>query len=353
MAWTRRDFLKRSCCTAAAGVAAASFSRFGLMNAMAQTSSQDYKALVCVFMFGGNDCNNLVVPLSSADYAAYQSTRAVLALPQSNLLAVTPPSMGAPFGFHKKMAEIQALFTGGQAALLANVGTLVKPTTRNDLQHGQATLPENLFSHADQQTQMQTAAFKGGSQTGWAGRTADKIQAIYGGNFPITISLAGTNIFCEGLVARAIQSSGDPTQLLTGFNGSSEDDARMNAFQNLLTFDTGLSLIQSASATTQNALRDSKTLADAIGGATPLATMFPKTGLGQQLHQVAQIISVRAALGVQRQIFFVSIGGFDTHSSQLPIQDALYSQMSPAMAAFYQATRRIGSRTAGHDLYSF
>ncbi len=341
MSWSRREFLKRSCCTAAAGVAAASFSRFGLINAMAQTA-QDYKALVCIFMFGGNDGNNLVVPLSSADYSNYLQTRSVLALPQGSLLPVTPPSVGSPFGFHGHMAEVQALFAAGQAAVLANVGTLVKPTTRADLKNRLAVLPENLYSHSDQQTQMQTAAFTGGSQTGWAGRTADKIQAIYGGSFPITISLAGTNIFCQGLVARAIQSAGNPTRLLKGFDGSSESDARLTAFQNLLTFDTGLSLIQSASTTTQYALRDAQTQADAIVAAAPLTTVFPKTGLGGQLKQVAQIISVRAALGIQRQIFFVSIGGFDTHSAQLPIQDQLYTEMSPAMAAFYQATLEMG-----------
>src|SRR5882724_944129 len=337
MSWSRREFLKKTCCTAAAGVAAASFSRLGLMNAMAQTA-QDYKALVCVFMFGGNDCNNLIVPLSSSGYASYQQTRAVLALPQASLLPVNPPSVGSPFGFHAKMAEVQGLFNGGHAALMANVGTLIKPTTRADLRNRQAVLPQNLFSHADQQTQMQTATFEGGSQTGWAGRMADKIQAIYGGNFPTTISLAGTNIFCEGLVARAIQSSGDPTRLLTGFHGSSEDSARLSAFQNLLTFDTGISLIQSASGITTNALRDAQALADAVASAPALATTFPKTGIAQQLQQVAKIISVRSALGVQRQIFFVSIGGFDTHSSQLPDQDRLFSQLSPALGAFYAAT---------------
>ena len=341
MSWSRRDFLKRTCCTAAAGMAAASFSRLGLMNAMAQTA-QDYKALVCVFMFGGNDSNNLIVPLSSSGYAAYQHDRAVLALPQASLLPVTPTSIGSPFGFHTKMAEVQALFNGGHAALMANVGTLIKPTTRADLNNGQAVLPQNLFSHADQQTQMQTATFEGGSQTGWAGRTADKIQAIYGGNFPITISLAGTNIFCEGLVARAIQSSGDPTRLLRGFHGSSEDDARLSAFQNLLTFDSGLSLIQSASGITSNALRDAQALADAVASAPTLATTFPNSGIASQLKQVAQIISVRAALGVQRQIFFVSIGGFDTHSDQLPGQTSLFGQLSPALGAFYAATGELG-----------
>ena len=341
MSWSRRDFLKRSCCTAAAGLAAASFSRFGLMNALAQ-STQDYKALVCVFMFGGNDANNLIVPLSSADYTAYQQKRAVLALPQASLLPVTPASLGTPFGFHPRFTDIQGLFNGGHAALLANVGTLVRPTTRAQFQNGQVQVPRNLFSHEDQQDQMQTATLIGGSQTGWAGRTADKIQAVYGGSFPIAISLAGTSIFCEGIVSSPIQASGDPSQLLKGFNGA-EGDARRTAFQNLLTFDTGLSLIQSASSITTSALRNSQILADALAQAPAFQTAFPaNNGLASQLQQVAKIIAVRSALGVQRQIFFVSIGGFDTHSTQLPQQDSLYSALSPALGAFYQATVELG-----------
>src|SRR4051794_14376987 len=229
MPFSRRDFLKRTCCTAAAGVAAASFSRFGLMNALAQTS-QDYKALVCVFMFGGNDANNMIVPLSAADYASYQQTRAVLALPQANLLSVTPSSLGVPYGFHPKFPDVQALFNGGHTAVLANVGTLVRPTTRDDFRNGQAVVPRNLFSHEDQQNQMQTATLRGGSNTGWAGRTADKIQAQFGSNFPTIISLAGTNIFCEGISTSPIQASGDPTQLLKGFNGGDDSNARLNAF---------------------------------------------------------------------------------------------------------------------------
>src|SRR5271169_5823468 len=124
MAWSRRDFLRRSCCMAAAGIAASSFNRFGLVNALAQNTT-DYKALVCVFLFGGNDSNNMVIPIDTAGYAAYQKTRAVLALPQANLLPITPPSLNSPFGFHPKFPELQSLFTGGQLALLANVGTLV------------------------------------------------------------------------------------------------------------------------------------------------------------------------------------------------------------------------------------
>ena len=227
--------------------------------------------------------------------------------------------------------------------MLANVGTLVRPTTRTQFRQGQVTVPQNLFSHEDQQAQMQTATLSGDGQTGWAGRTADKIQSIYGGNFPVIISLAGTNIFCEGLSARAIQSSGNPQSCSSGFGNSAESQSRMSALQNLLTFDSGVSLIQAASTTTTNALQDSKSLADAIAGAPALATAFPNSGVANQLKQVAQIISVRSALGLQRQIFFVSIGGFDTHSDQLAAQTNLYTQLSQAMNAFYQATVEIGA----------
>jgi uncharacterized protein (DUF1501 family) len=342
MAFSRRDFLKRTCCTAAAGFAAASFNRFGLVNALAQ-SAQDYKALVCVFLFGGNDSNNMVVPLSSSGYSSYQQIRSVLALPQGSLLPIAPPSAGS-FGFHPKFPEMQSLFNQKHLAVLTNVGTLVRPTTRAQFQQRQVNLPQNLFSHEDQQAQMQTAALDGNGQTGWAGRTADKIQSIYGGTFPVIISLAGTNIFCEGLTARSIESSGDPTKLLSGFGSSAESQGRMSTLQSLLTFDTGVSLIQQASSITGNALQDSNALAIALAAAPALATVFPaNNGLANQLKQVAQIISARSALGLQRQIFFVSIGGFDTHSDQLNAHNNLYAQLSQAMNAFYQATVEIGA----------
>ena len=180
---SRRDFLRNTCCTAAAGMAAANFSRLGLINAMAQTSS-DYKALVCVFLFGGNDANNLIVPLNATDYTNYAKIRANLAIAQGNLLPVTPPSVGLPFGFHPRFAELRSLFNSKQAAVLANVGTLIRPTTRTQFRAGQVAVPQNLFSHSDQQQQMQTAALNQFGEVGWGGRLADKMQAIYGGNFP-------------------------------------------------------------------------------------------------------------------------------------------------------------------------
>ena len=337
--FTRRRFLRTGCC-AAAGVAAASFTRLGLVNAFAQGT--DYKALVCVFLFGGNDANNMIVPYSSSDYANYAKIRAGLALSQGSLLPIQPKSLSSPYAFHPKFKELQALFNSGQLAALVNAGTLVQPTTRDQYLNGLVNVPQNLYSHADQQQQMQTATLNTFADVGWGGKVADKMQALYGGNFPVLISLAGTNVFAEGLVARPIESSGDPTQPLSGFYGSDEDNQRLAALQSLLTFDTGLSLIQATSTTTSNAIQDGKTLAAALAQGSKLHTPFPQTDLGNQLAQVAQIIQVRAALGLPRQIFFVATGGYDTHSDQLSQHNTLFQDVSQSMNAFYQATVELG-----------
>jgi len=334
---SRRGFLRTTCCTAAAGVAATSFARLGLTSAFAQ-SAQDYKALVCIFLFGGNDANNMVIPFSSSDYANYAKIRAGLALPQASLLPIQPKSLGSPYALHPKLVELQQLFNNGQLAALVNAGTLVQPTTRDQFMNGQVSVPVNLFSHSDQQQQMQTAVLNNFGDVGWGGKLADKIQSIYGGSFPVLISLAGTNVFAEGLVARPIEANGDPTQPLGGFYGSDQDNARLAALQSLLTFDTGVTLIQTASTTTSNAIQDSKTLAAALAQGSALKTQFPQSDLGSQLQQVAQIIQVRAALGLPRQIFFVATGGYDTHSDQINQHNSLYQDLSQAMNAFYQAT---------------
>lgn len=340
--WNRREFLRTACCSAAAGFAAASFSRFGMVNALAQ-SATDYKALVCLFLFGGNDSNNMVIPFDTAGYGAYKTARGGLALAQGSLLPITPTTLGQPFAFHPKFIGMQTLFNQKQLAVAANVGTLIQPTTRAQFRSRGTQVPINLFSHSDQEAQMQTAILNKVAETGWAGRTADKIQQSFGGSFPIIISLAGTNIFCEGIVAQSIQSNGNPTRLLNGFGGgSTESTDRLNALQSLLTFDTGLSLVQAASTTTGNAIQNGQALAAALASGTPLATVFPKTGLSNQLQQVAKIIQVRAALGLQRQIFFVSVGGYDTHSDQLAAHDNLFADLNQSLSAFYQATVEMG-----------
>jgi uncharacterized protein (DUF1501 family) len=322
---------------------AANFSRFGVVNAFAQ-SAGDYKALVCIFLFGGNDGNNMIVPLDSAGYASYQSVRGPLALGQGSLLSIQPQGASVPYGLHQSLTEVQTLFNQGKAATLANVGTLITPVTRQQVRSGSGPVPDNLLSHSDQQAQWQTAFLRGDSEVGWGGKIADSVKGLNAsGLYPASVSLDGVNVFCDGESTRtAIVSPGDLTAL-DGFDPNSATDvARYNAMQQMLSFDNGVSLVQAANGTVQAAFNDTKTLSDALAGASALVTKFPNTDLGQQLRQVANIIHVRQALGLSRQVFFVTQGGFDTHSDQLTSQTSLLRTLSQAMSAFYQATVEMG-----------
>jgi uncharacterized protein (DUF1501 family) len=342
-AHTRRDFVRLACCSAATASIVAGLSKFGLVSALAQGTA-DYKALVCIFLFGGNDANNMVVPIDSAGYLNYQTIRANLALSQASLL---PLQIGnqANFGLHPSAPELQGLFNTDKAlAVLANVGTLVQPTTRQNYQKYQ-NLPENLFSHSDQQNQWQTTQLKGMPNAGWAGKIADKIAPTFNSAalFPPILSVAGNPIFSTGDATRPFTMSPGSTPGAQGFDSSAAAQARFLALQQLLTFDTGVSLVQAASTVTGQSIQEGIVLANALKNIPAIQTVFPaKNGLASQLKQVAQVIAARSALSINRQIFFCSLGGFDTHSDQLGTQANLLTQLSQAMSAFYQATKELG-----------
>jgi uncharacterized protein (DUF1501 family) len=333
MRGNRRSFIKYASLAAAGN--ALGLRPFGALNALAQSSS-DYKALVCVFLFGGNDANNTLIPFDITGYANYASIRGDLALAQNTLLPLTQ----APnFALNPNLPDVQALFNSGSAAFIANVGTLVQPLTRAEYLAGQAC-PTNLFSHPDQQLEWQNAAQSASTQTGWAGRIADSLGTMYnqGASIPMITSVAGDTLFCNG-------SATSPVSIAPGNVGAascsegSECSARQASAQALLTLDSGVSLVQADDTITTNAYAYAKTLADAVQSITPLKTVFPaKNGLAAQLQQIAQIIQVRAALGVQRQIFIASLGNFDTHADRLALQSTLLAEISPALAAFYNAT---------------
>ncbi len=228
-------------------------------------------------------------------------------------------------------------------ALVANVGTLAQPLTQAQYKANSATIPVNLFSHSDQQGQWQTAQFDGYAPTGWAGRTADALQSLNAGaQYPPITSVAGGAILCNGVQTEPYALIPGSTPGLSGFSSSTQSSARLVAFQQLLTFDSGISLVQDTSAVMSQTIAESQILGAALKGLPALQTAFPATGLGAQLQQVAQIIQARSALGLQRQIFFCSLGGFDTHSAQLPTQQALFAQLDPALTAFYNATVELG-----------
>jgi uncharacterized protein (DUF1501 family) len=335
---SRRHFLRMGAFATAAG-----FSRFGMMNALAQSAS-NYKALVCIFLFGGNDSHNMVVPQSTAAFNAYKSIRGSLALPDTNakLLPVTAKN-GTPYALTDGLALIQPLWAQQKLAVVANVGMLVQPTTRTQYLAG-STVPTNLFSHADQQIAMQAGNPVGSGGTGWAGRVADAVQSMNGtATFPPSISMSGQALFCAGSI---VQSA----SLIPGFDLSpdgfspwpaSAAAARVQGMQEVISFNSGLTLVQSANKVKQDAIALNGMLKSLSSG-TPLTTQFPQTDIGLQLQQVAQIIRLRSTTGMSRQVFFCSLGGFDTHSGESWQQWDLLKQVSAGMLALYNATVEMG-----------
>jgi uncharacterized protein (DUF1501 family) len=339
---SRRDFLCTVCRGAASLGAGAALSRFSLMNALAQ-SAPDYKAMVCVFLFGGNDGNNLIVPNSAAGYAQYQRIRSNLAIPQGQLLPVTALTGNTSYGLHPAMTELQQLFLQKKLAVVANVGTLVRPLTRAQYQGPAAQVPSNLFSHSDQQSEWQTAVPQGNGKSGWGGRLADAVAVLNPANgFPTAVSVAGNSMFLNGQTTVPTTIAPGSVSSLLGSDGSNAANARDAAFQQILALDNGVTLMAAEGQITGRGLHIAQVLQSVLSGATTLQTTFPNSSLGQELQQVARVMQARTALGMNRQIFFCSLGGFDTHTNQLPDQDNLFQQLSEAMGAFYNATVELG-----------
>lgn len=317
--------------------------RLGGINALAQSSPPDYKALVCVFLAGGNDGHNTVVPLTQSEFNAYKSARGTMALPDNNgpLLQVATPD-GTPFGLNPGLSAIHPLWGEGRMAILANTGMLVQPVSRNEFLGKTAPVPTNLFSHSDQIQQMQSGIPSTSGGTGWGARAADLVQPLNGtARFPATVSISGPALFCAGQI---VQSA----SLLPGFNldmsgmqlwPQAAADARRTGAQQVLEFDSGLAMVQAANKVRKDAIELNAML---TGGAAAVTTPFPGTSLGNQLQQVAKIIKLHSSTGIRRQVFFCSLGGFDTHGSQSWQQWDLLKQVAEALSAFYKATLELG-----------
>jgi uncharacterized protein (DUF1501 family) len=328
---SRRALLRRS-------VAMAGMGYFGLLDALAQTG--DYKALVCVFLFGGNDSNNTLVPMG-AGYNAYSAVRgAATGIPQASLLPIM--DRGSQYGLHPALTRVQQLYNEGKATLALNVGPLVRPITKQQMRSG-APVPSNLYSHSDQQQAWQQAPWQGGSRTGWGGRTADVMQPANSGSLlPLSVSTAGGALFTIGQVTAPAIVNGSLGLGLSGSDGSPQANARDDAFQQVINFESGMSLVQAANKTMNNGIQVGKVLNSVLSGPSGLTTTFPGSGLANQLQQVARIMRARQTLGVSRQIFFVSQGGYDNHDGLLAAHQNLLTTLNGALSAFYNATIELG-----------
>ena len=346
---SRRAFLRDALAIlgGSAGIAGtlATFGGLGGAAAARATSGSGYRALVCVYLGGGNDSLNLLVPSDTATYATYAAGRQAIAIAQNTLLPITPrTSDGHTYGLHPSMPELQTLFAGGQLAIQANVGTLLQPTTQAMAQAG-TSVPPQLYSHADQTQQWMTGRPENRVAPGWGGAIADLLASQNNANgLSMNISIAGDNLFETGgvTVPYTVDQYGG-VQTLTGFE-TYQPPTRLQAFNALLAqagSDPSLLMQQGASSLVQ-ARTLAGTLSTALAGAPTLTTVFPSSGIAQQLQWVAKLISVHSTLGANRQIFFVEMDGFDTHSNQLSVQPGLFADLSQALSAFYHATVELG-----------
>ncbi len=338
---SRRNFMRIGLKSVAALGAIGAMGKFGEMNALA--AGGNYRALVCIFLAGGNDGHNTVIPIQTAaqNFALYQNARGAVGLAQASLLPVVTKSNDT-YGLHPRLTEMQTLYQQGKAAILANVGMLVQPIADRNAYNAGAPVPSNLFSHSDQTTAWQTSIPTGLSSSGWGGRIADALQTQNAGaQFPAIVSTGGCGLFCTG--AQTLPTTVPPTGAIT-LSGIGSNVARQQGMQQLLSFDNGLKLVQAANGIVTRGQNYATVLNGLLAAAPALHTQFPASNpLAAQLQMVARIIGVQSQLELNRQIFFCQLGGFDTHGGQLAIQDSLLQQLSQAASAFYLATQELGA----------
>lgn len=345
---SRRHFL-RGCAAMTATPVLSSILQLKMMNAAYAASApgvlaapNEYRALVCVFLLGGNDSFNMLAPREPTEHQAYARVRSDLALPRESLLAIADKNNRA-FGLHPAMASLESLYQSNKLAFLSNIGTLIRPTVIADYRNGTA-LPRGLFSHNDQQKAWQTSLPQSQAAVGWGGRMADIVndQVNTNGLVSMNVALNSVNIFQTGenIFPYTISSNGATRLGNYGGNGAfgrmftqATDGVLGSTYQNVLK--------QSFAQSRRDAIDSAMEFQDATLD-IPLATPFPESPLGGQLKMVAQTIAARGALGNNRQTFFVSAGGYDNHNELLVNQQGLLAGLSEALSAFYSATEELG-----------
>lgn len=341
---SRRRFLGEASCAAVGSTAL--FSSLLQLRMTSTAAAQetapgdDYKALVCLFLAGGNDSYNMLVPGDNAAYAEYATTRDNLALQQNTLLPVT--TTGQPyteFGLHPSMPRVKDLYDSGDLGFIANVGTLIRPTSKADYNNKQF-LPSGLFSHSDQQVHWQTSVpqVKGATPGGWGGRTADLLMAMNeNSQVSMNISLSGINVFQTGNEAFAYISGLEGGTEMVNYDQnyfkSAIDDLLSQEYHNLFT--------RTFAKNTRRFIDSSIVFNEAV---TPIQinTPTPPTRLAQRFTMIARAIGAHDALNQQRQTFFVRAGGWDHHSEVLNAQTVMLDEIDQAVDYFWKALEEIG-----------
>ena len=375
---SRRKFLGACCASITATGMLSSLAQLRMIGAVASpnngsvmpfnpaaTPQPDFKALVCIFLAGGNDANNFIVPTDNSTYAAYSLGRGALALPQISLLGITPKtSDGRTWGLHPSFGinpdgsnggGLKGLFDQGKLAVLANVGTLAYPLTQAQYMSGSVPRPLQLFSHNDQQVEWQSSIPDKGFVSGWGGRLADLTNAFNSNNrISMSMSLNGNNSFQVGKnVAQYSVGTSGAIALTGSGTGTSVNGLRTTAMNDLLAQQNGNLFEAAFGGLTTGSVNNSALLSAIVTGNSPFATYFNNlnSSLSQQLHMVARLVNAQTALGLKRQVFFVRTGGFDLHTAEVNLGNTtngahanLIRDISQSMTAFYNALSSVGAQ---------
>ncbi len=343
----RRAFLRRGAALSAAGVAAPwALSLAAMGEAAAAGPVSDYKALVCVFLYGANDHANTVVPYDATNHAAYTQIRPTLATPRDQLLPL-PPAVALPSGvelaFAPQLTGLKSLFDAGQLGVVLNVGPLVVPTTLAQYNAKSVPLPPKLFSHNDQQSVWQSSLAEGAT-SGWGGRMGDLFLSSNATSTFTCMNVSGNAVFMSGQQAVQYQVSSTGAVKLQATASPAFGSAEVS--QALLALTQGASsrwLEAEHARIMARAVQAESTLSSGLAAAPPLTTPFnTANSLAGQLQMVARIISARQSLGVRRQVFMVSLGGFDLHDNLLTQHPGLLASVSEAISSFQAAMVALG-----------
>ena len=354
---SRRAFLRRSAQLGLAGVAAPFVTSLGAIGEAAAATAGDYKALVCIFLYGGNDYANTLPPYDQASYNLYQAQRSNIALDRSALAAtvLSPTNSlgGRQYALAPAMSSLMPVFNAGKMAVVLNVGTLVQPTTKTQYTNASVPLPPKLFSHNDQQSYFQASSPEGAT-SGWGGRIGDLFENGNGTATLTCINAAGNAVYLAG--KQAIQyaiGTGGPTALLNNATSLYGSTTAASTLRSLMTAPSANLIANEHGKVSARALSLYSQVSGALAGA-PAANfpLFSATNpLAAQLRIVAQMISVSQALSAKRQVFFVSLGGFDMHENLAAAHPTQIGLVADAMRAFHDTTTSLGDRQPGHELH--
>jgi uncharacterized protein (DUF1501 family) len=345
---SRRAFMQRAGALSIAGVATPWALNLAAIAEAAAAGATDYKALVCVFLYGGNDYANTLVPYDDASHALYLGQRASIALARDTLTATAlsptqPLADGRQYALAPELLPLVPIFDAGQMAVMLNLGTLVEPTSKAAYTARSVRLPPKLFSHNDQQSVWQSSAPEG-STSGWGGRIGDLFASGNGNATFSCVSAAGNAVYLAGNSAVQYQVSPSGSVPLAALKVPlSGSQACSDALRALVTAPRTHLFEAEHTRVMARAIDADAQLSAALAVTAPLATVFPPDNpLAAQLAMVARMISARSPLGAKRQVFFVSLGGFDTHDGIATDHPALMAQVGPALAAFHTATVELG-----------